>query len=106
MKRIRSLVNAEFIATDKDGKENLVQIGSGTNFEADKIEIFKDEKENELYANVYLPNGLVMEGVLWGPKFFENQGVPEVFNTVAKEITEDELEPVLPTDDSDDSVEE
>ena len=74
--RIRSLVNAELIAT-VPGKEDgvIMQIGAQTWFEANKVIKYKDD--DELLADIHLSNGNILEGVAWGPKYFENHGVPE-----------------------------
>ena len=74
--RIRSLVNAELIATVPGQEEgSIMQIGAQTWFEAKKVVKYKSD--GELLADIYLTNGNTLEGVSWGPQYFENHGVPE-----------------------------
>ena len=74
--RIRSLVNAELIATVPGNEDGVkMQIGAQTWFEAFKVVKYKSD--GELVADIHLVNGNILEGVSWGPKFFENHGVPE-----------------------------
>lgn len=76
MSRIRSLVNAELIATVPGQEDGVtVQIGAQTWFEAKKVVKYKSD--GELVADVHLVNGNILEGVTWGPQYFENHGVPE-----------------------------
>lgn len=77
MNRIRSLVNAEVVVTSKDNptEELLMQIGASTWFEATKVVTYK--VDDEQLADIYLKNGNVIEGIGWGPTYFENHGVPE-----------------------------
>lgn len=74
--RIRSLVNAELVATVPNQEDGvIVQIGAQTWFEAKKVVKYKSD--GELVADIHLLNGNILEGVSWGPKLFENHGVPE-----------------------------
>lgn len=77
MNRIRSLVNAEVVVTTKDNptEEKLMQIGAQTWFEATKVVTYK--VDDEQLADIYLKNENVIEGIAWGPSYFENHGVPE-----------------------------
>jgi hypothetical protein len=74
--RIRSLVNAELVATVPGNEEGVImQIGAQTWFEANKV--VKYMSDGEQVADIHLVNGNILEGVSWGPKYFENHGVPE-----------------------------
>ena len=94
MNRIRSLVNAELIATTKSGDEKVMQIGSGTYFEAVSIYIYSNES-GELADIVLNKEGDKLEGVTWGPQFFENHGTPET-----REVKKDERRTtsIIPSD--------
>lgn len=89
MLRIRSLVNAELIAEDKSGNEKKVQFGSGTYFEANKVEVY--EEDGETLANLTLLDGYAINGVVWNQNVFENHGVPET--KIVKEKNDGRKEP-------------
>lgn len=76
MSRIRSLVNAELTATVPGQEEgSIMQIGAQTWFEA--VKVVKYKSDGEWVADILLLNGNTLEGVSWGPQYFENHGVPE-----------------------------
>lgn len=77
MNRIRSLVNAEVVVTTKENPndEVLMQIGASSWFEATLVVTYK--VDDEQVADIHMKNGAVIEGIAWGPTYFENHGVPE-----------------------------
>lgn len=99
MSRIRALVNAELIA-EKGESERTLQIGSGTYFEASKVETYISEKE--VLADVTLLDGFKIIGVAWNPQTFENHGVPEFKITKTPEVEVIDVIPLIePVDDLD-----
>ncbi len=52
-----------------------MQIGASTWFEATLVITYK--VDDDPVADIHLKNGTVIEGVAWGPAYFENHGVPE-----------------------------
>ena len=76
MPRVRSIVNAELVAFNPvTTEEKVMQIGAHDYVEANKVEVFS--LEGETLANIHLVDGFILEGVLWGPQYFENHGVIE-----------------------------